>query len=347
MNYCIKCGKQNSGSAKFCTGCGVELNVIVKSEQANPASEIKSPSAPAKQVANLNKWIVISIFVLLGAALVYFLIRKTAHKQDTFSRETNTAIIPNTKTESAQNKQSLTSLTESEIISFLNEWLNAQNTHNLIVYADFYANDFEGIKRIKSGQIFYYTHDEWIRDRTKMYNSAKNLIMTVSDTKIILSSGDNAVVNFTHGYSSDQYNDIGEKQLHLLKSHNGKIYITKEEMLNSYDPDTGNATELSYTDNEGKLVFKSDCFVIITGSFTYERDVKTDVRRLKEMGYANAGYLWIPDYPSLSGKPFFAPFIGPFKSYSECETNLRSLAKAGRFWYGLKVSFDARRVEIR
>lgn len=103
----------------------------------------------------------------------------------------------------------------------------------------------------------------------------------------------------------------------------------------------------SYNGTNGKLVFKNDCFVIITGSFGYETDAINEVKRIKNQGYSNAGYLWIPDYPSLSGKQFYAPYIGPFASYSDCENNLRTLAKTGRFWYGIKVSYQKERVEIR
>ena len=112
-------------------------------------------------------------------------------------------------------------------------------------------------------------------------------------------------------------------------------------------PSNDDQGQASFTNIDGKLVYKSDCFVIITGSFSYETDAKTEVRRMINEGYANAGYLWIPDYPSLSGKEFYAPFVGPFKSYGECENNLKSLPKTGRFWYGIKVSFDNTRVEIR
>ncbi|MBK8300439.1 MAG: SPOR domain-containing protein [Chitinophagaceae bacterium] len=217
----------------------------------------------------------------------------------------------------------------------------------MVTYSNFYSQNFQGIKRIKSGQVYYYNHDEWINDRTKMYTSAKNLVMTVSNVKITGNTGKAAQVNFTHGYSSNAYKDIGVKQIEIEKADDGRIYITKEEMLNSSDPSSDDTGLASFTDSDGKLVYKSDCFVIITGSFSYETDAKTEVRRMINEGYSNSGYLWIPDYPSLSGKQFYAPFIGPFTSYGECETNLKSLAKTGRFWYGVKVSFDNNRVEIR
>ena len=103
----------------------------------------------------------------------------------------------------------------------------------------------------------------------------------------------------------------------------------------------------SYTDMNDRLVYRSDCFVIITGSFADENYARGYVNTMKNEGYNNAGYLWIPDYPSLSGKQFYATFIGPYQSYEECEDNLRILKVNSRFWYGLKVSYEPTRVEIR
>ena len=97
----------------------------------------------------------------------------------------------------------------------------------------------------------------------------------------------------------------------------------------------------------GLLVHRSDCFVIITGSFANEAYARDFAVNMKNEGYQNTGYLWIPDYPSLSGKQFYATFIGPYQTYSDCENNLRTLKKTGRFWYGIKVSYENTRVEIR
>ena len=130
----------------------------------------------------------------------------------------------------------------------------------------------------------------------------------------------------------------------------------KAEIINKPEVTSGDAQlkpeenkyiDGSYVDSEGKLVFQSDCFIIVTGAFAYENDVKADVKRMKSQGYANAGYLWIPDFASLSEKRFFAPFIGPFKSYADCLYNLKSSVSPGRFWYGVKFSHNPERVEIR
>ena len=112
-------------------------------------------------------------------------------------------------------------------------------------------------------------------------------------------------------------------------------------------PDENKTFNLSYVDSEGKLVFQTDCYIIVTGAFAYENDVRADVKRMKSQGYTNVGYLWIPDFASLSEKRFFAPFIGPVRSYAECLDNLKNTVPPGRFWYGVKVSHNQERVEIR
>ena len=103
----------------------------------------------------------------------------------------------------------------------------------------------------------------------------------------------------------------------------------------------------SYLQQDGKLAFRSDCYVIVTGSYMEESYAASYVATMKKEGYRNAGYLWIPDYPSLSGKSLYATFIGPYQTYIECENSLRSMKTNSRFWYGIKVSNDPERVEIR
>lgn len=107
------------------------------------------------------------------------------------------------------------------------------------------------------------------------------------------------------------------------------------------------STAISYTNEYGKLIYLSDCYIIVTGSFVEEYNARDYVNSMKYQGFSNVGYLWIPDYPSLSGKRFYATFIGPYQSYNECETNLRTLKINSRFWYGKKVSNNPEQIEIR
>lgn len=221
MAYCIKCGKQNIDTAKFCTGCGTVLTIAASSQPAptSPVSfqEVITPASRIK-----NTWIIIGVGAVLGLSIgAYFIFFNTSAKQ---KKEE----ISNVNTTSAPTFDSTAKMVESPPVQ----------------------------------------------------------------------------------------TDV---------------------------PTTG----ASYIDADGKFVYRSDCFVIITGSFADENYTRGYVNTMKNEGHSNAGYLWIPDYPSLSGKRFYATFIGPYQSYAECESSLRTLKVNSRFWYGIKVSSDPVRVEIR
>ncbi|MDZ4810928.1 MAG: hypothetical protein SGI96_22055 [Bacteroidota bacterium] len=69
MSYCIKCGKQNSDLAKFCTGCGGSLT---------------AKAIPSVKKNKATKWLIISAFILAGLAAGYFLLfNKSKNKPDT------------------------------------------------------------------------------------------------------------------------------------------------------------------------------------------------------------------------------------------------------------------------
>ena len=70
----------------------------------------------------------------------------------------------------------------------------------------------------------------------------------------------------------------------------------------------------SYTDEFGKFNFVDDCYLIFTGAFANEQLCINYVKNKKNDGFLDPGYLWIPDYPSLSGKKNFATFIGIYES---------------------------------
>lgn len=345
MILCAKCGKQNNPGTRFCVECGASLKTI-------PTHQPKTTAAPPvntpKNNSTRNRIIVVSIILLIAAVSCYFIFfrEQPAKNDDIVSPEAN-----DSTGKAGSDDKTTQLLAESNIRQFLDEWLKSQNNKNMATYSGFYDLGFKGTKRVSGGQVYTYNYTEWITDRTKMYQQATNLTITISDIQISYSGNNVAVAEFIHQYSSDAYKDIGNKRLQLGVANGNKLVIREEEMLNTRRLDSpatpAETTEKSYVDANGKFVFQSDCFVIVTGSFTYEADAITDINRMKNEGHRNAGYLWIPSFPSLSGKAFFAPFIGPFQSYEECRANLEQLQKTGRFWYGIKVSYNPERVEIR
>ena len=78
----------------------------------------------------------------------------------------------------------------------------------------------------------------------------------------------------------------------------------------------------------------------MAGAFKYELDCKTWVKKQHSTGVNNAGYLWIPDYPSLSGRPNYATFLGPFFSGQDCAESLKKYPKNKKFYYCKEVSMS-------
>jgi hypothetical protein len=104
----------------------------------------------------------------------------------------------------------------------------------------------------------------------------------------------------------------------------------------------------SYIDEDGRFIFQKDCYIIVEGAYSYESDAQNHVQELRQAGNYNAGYLWIPDYPSLSGKPFYATFFGPYRDVVSCKAALKKFPRNQKFYYAKRVSMQPmKQVEIR
>lgn len=90
----------------------------------------------------------------------------------------------------------------------------------------------------------------------------------------------------------------------------------------------------------------SDFYIVNVAAANTEQQAKSKMKELNKEGY-NAGYLWIPDYASLSGAQLYCVYIGPFKSQYECEVATEEYRKKDSKAYGLLVSNESTsRVQI-
>ena len=90
-----------------------------------------------------------------------------------------------------------------------------------------------------------------------------------------------------------------------------------------------------------------DIFYVITDTATKtELKAKELVDELKLGGY-RSDYLWIPDYNSLSGAEYFLVYIGPFYNILECAEEVEKYREIKPSSYGIGVSNNYERVEIR
>ena len=86
-------------------------------------------------------------------------------------------------------------------------------------------------------------------------------------------------------------------------------------------------------------------YIINVSAVKTEADARKKVLALQQSGY-DAGYLWIPDYASLSGALYYSVYIGPFTTQYDCEVATESYRKKHPEAYGLLVSQENKRVQI-
>lgn len=156
-------------------------------------------------------------------------------------------------------------LSEKEVIVFLGNWFEAQNTGEYSKYADMYSMKFVGIRR-SGTSVLKMTHDAWLKDRYRMF---KKKMSVTSGTPEIYISDKTAVVKFEQMWESQTYRDKGIKQL-TLALEKKKIKIVREEMLSSKiisnidieDSEISTITSGSTPDGKGKYTsFKhKDCW---------------------------------------------------------------------------------------
>ena len=135
--------------------------------------------------------------------------------------------------------------------------------------------------------------------------------------------------------SSNNQNSTTE----IIEESTKNIDETSEEINNSNDNNSINQDldKASYINDYGEVVYTSPFYMITTGAFPSEIKAQENINYLRNDGYNNVGYLWIPDYSSLSGKQFFSTFIGPFNSKIECENQFKQISKSND-WYIRYVS---------
>lgn len=118
---------------------------------------------------------------------------------------------------------------------FIENWASIQTNKAIDSYSRLYSDEFQGIKKTKTGKTSFYNYSEWMNDRRKMYSSAKNLSISAYDISVVSFDPNSAEtkVQFTQYYYSDSYSDEGMKIMHLKRGSSGEIKIIKEEMVYS------------------------------------------------------------------------------------------------------------------
>jgi len=125
-----------------------------------------------------------------------------------------------------------------------------------------------------------------------------------------------------------------EKELELQKR---ELELKQKELSQQ----VGNTN----TSQRGQQNNNTAFFIINVAAVKTESEAKAKTTELKNNGNA-AGYLWIPDYTSLSGAEFYSVYIGPFSTQYDCEVATEEYRKKHSDAYGLLVSQDRKRIRI-
>jgi len=87
-------------------------------------------------------------------------------------------------------------------------------------------------------------------------------------------------------------------------------------------------------------------YIICASACRTRKEARKRRNLLRRKGYP-AGFLWIPDYKSLSGSRFYVIYIGQYYSRSECVRKLREYQRINKKAYAVLVSYKKGRDEIR
>lgn len=101
--YCIKCGKENTEIAKFCTGCGAQINhndgEVQSSSQFDPLSNaMGNVVVPQSKKRNHTAVIaVLTVVLLFGIGLVVFFVNKGAEQTESSTEISQQQGVPITE----------------------------------------------------------------------------------------------------------------------------------------------------------------------------------------------------------------------------------------------------------
>ena len=108
----------------------------------------------------------------------------------------------------------------------IEDWIATQNRGDFAAYAEFYEASFRGVKRAGKRRTTF-DQERWLDDRKKMFERP----MTVrAEGYRFRRAGDELAVTFVQHWSSGNFADRGDKEIHM-RARDGALRFTYEEML--------------------------------------------------------------------------------------------------------------------
>jgi uncharacterized membrane protein YvbJ len=157
MAFCIKCGKSNPETAKFCTSCGAVLSAAIPVVQDTPKSSNKT-------------WIIFTaiIVIVLGAASYFLFFNKKVKEKET---------VPGIISESVKGLYPQA----SERLLTANELANMSQASLRIMRNEIYAR--HGFVFKKEDMRQYFSQQTWYKP---LFNNVDNMLSDVEKKNIVL-----------------------------------------------------------------------------------------------------------------------------------------------------------------
>lgn len=250
MKSCPTCYQRyDDDTLRFCLEDGAPLSNVADSEATRvlpsqpvfnllPTTVWRPPTAAAAAPRSPNKmaYAVVAIAALIaGGGLVWFLLPRAMSGDQSQTSTIPTDARPAQQPGTVSNSVPAASgkLTEPAVQELITAWARAQNEKDLPSYSSCYAAEFKGLKRTKSGRIYSYDFNGWMKDRWNMIRVAAGLNVEVRSLRITL-EGDSANVEFDQYYHSLKYRDWGPKLMKVKLAPTGAPKIIYEELKASY-----------------------------------------------------------------------------------------------------------------
>lgn len=116
----------------------------------------------------------------------------------------------------------------SDVQAALDAWATAWQQKDVEKYLAFYSSGFEPVRTKRPGSTAASTRGDWERQRRVAVSKSGSIRVSISGLSVQAEGQDRAIAQFTQSYQSNDYSDVVQKTMHLVRE-NGAWRIRSEK----------------------------------------------------------------------------------------------------------------------
>jgi len=225
MSYCIKCGKPNTGTARFCTTCGATLTG--KSQTTGSA---ESPTGKKPEQGNKIKWIIIGgLAVLLTTAVAYYIFILSTIKTDTTVAPAPSVRVSDRVPLKPAIQETEVTLSQSEVdiisrkIYEFYDYEAKEDIPNLFSYYQFPLDRYYQLYNVSYDKLHKMMIEAF---KGKLYYHNIKINWNYSTVQKLSTGGFKVLLSAIYTYASESNDDRKSKNIHLVILMNNNYKIT-------------------------------------------------------------------------------------------------------------------------